>query len=332
MQGCKSERSGLPWLPASQRQGETIVSTRNLVLYALNSLGPYKIQNEIDNMRGDGFTTIVIGMFHIGNPSVAKNTQLGDIIFNGGEPIVIRAGKDVSNAPNWPRQIAKLKGDGSSVTKVYACFGGGDPVQNFSTIKEIYDKHRTFEGTQLKRNLAVFRKTFPAFDGIDMDCEDAYDLPSFVAFCEMMIGMGYDITFCPYAAQDFWNNALARIDKHPGAKVKWWNLQCYAGGAGNNPKDWSPPGAPPGYIIPGDWGHFWDPEYKAWFGDCPAPMGQLFKTFSGQSAVGGGFVYELDLIRDTIKNIPIRGTHCESQEPRLPVIYREFVQRGLAGK
>jgi hypothetical protein len=310
------------------------VSTRNnFVLYSLYTLGPATIGGEINYMRESGFTTIVIGMFHIGNPEVAKDTQLGDIIFNGGKPLVIRDGKYVANAPHWPGQIGQLKQGTTSVTKVYACFGGGDPVQDFSTIKSIYEKNgNSFQGTMLKKNLEVFRQVFPAFDGIDMDCEDVYDLPSFVAFCDMMIGLGFDITFCPYAAQDFWNTALAKVSSaHPGA-VKWWNLQCYAGGAENNPKDWSPANSRPGYIIPGDWVRFWDPNSQAWFGDCPQDMQNLFATFAQQTAVGGGFVYELDLIRDTIKNIRVRGTGCAIQEPRYASIYLQFVKAGLGVK
>ena len=43
-----------------------------------------------------------------------------------------------------------------------------------------------------------FAATFPAIDGIDMDCEETYDVPSFAAFCKMLIGIGFGITFCPY--------------------------------------------------------------------------------------------------------------------------------------
>lgn len=308
----------------------------NFVLYSLYTLGPSTIGNEIKNMRGSGYTTIVIGMFHIGDPEVARDTQLGDIIFNGGKPIVIRDGKYVANAPDWPGQIAQLKQGSTSVKKAYASFGGGDPVQDFSTIRKIYENNgNSFEGTVLKKNLELFRKIFP-FDGIDMDCEDTYDPPSFVAFCEMMIGMtpGFEITFCPYADRDFWKEARDQIEaRHPGA-VKWWNLQCYAGGQGNDPQDWGR-SLPPGYIIPGDWGRFYDTNPKAppgWYGHCPDKMEQLFKGFSTRSAVGGGFVYELDLIRDTIKNIPERGTGCPTQEPQTEAMYLDYVKAGLDGK
>lgn len=314
-------------------RGIVMSTHNNFVLYSLYSLGPATIGGEISFMRQSGFTTIVIGMFHIGNPEVAKNTQLGDIIFNGDRPLVIRDGKYVANAPDWPGQIAQLKQGTTSVTKVYACFGGGGTVQDFSTIKSIYENNgKSFKGTMLQKNLEVFRRVFPAFDGIDMDCEDIYDLPSFVAFCDLMIGLGFDITFCPYQDPQFWNAALAKVSTAHRGAVKWWNLQCYDGGAGNNPQDWWPANAQPGYIIPGDWVRFWDPGQQAWAGDCPQDMENLFATFAKQTAVGGGFVYELDLIRDTIKNIPIRGTGCQIEDPRYANIYLQYLKAGLGVK
>jgi hypothetical protein len=312
---------------------------KNFVLYGLNRLGPWNIANEMGYMRADGFTTIVIGMFHIGNPAVKSSTQLGDIIFNGDEPIVIRDGKfnndpvrpNDPNVRDWPGQIAQLKASPTTVQKVYATFGGGEGVFDFSTIRDIYSKHGTFEGTQLKTNLEVFRQTFPAFDGIDMDCEDTYDIPSFVAFCDLLIKMGYDITFCPYWDQGFWNEALAEIERmHPNA-VKWWNLQCYDGGSRNNPQEWAPPGKPAGYIIPGDWVRFWNdaPDRRGWHGDCPDAMQKRFAGFASQPCVGGGFLWSLDLARDTGKNAPVRGNGCGGNTANFPVTYLEFIKRGL---
>jgi hypothetical protein len=307
------------------------VATPNFVLYALDTLGPWNIAKEIDYMREDGFTTIVIGMLHIGNPEVKKTTQLADIIFNGDNPLVIRDGKYVANAPDWPGQIARLKAPPTSVTKVYASVGGaGDVVHDFATIKQIYDDNRkSFDGTLLKKNFEVFRKTFPGIDGIDMDCEETYDGPSFVAFCNMLIGMGLDITFCPYERQNFWTAARVEIEKaHPGS-VKWWNLQCYDGGGSNNPQNWAPASAPPGYIIAGDWVRAWDPKYSRWFGDCPTNMTQKFASFAKQPCVGGGFVWSLDLIRDSMKNVGTRGNGCGGNDAIFATAYLAAVRKGL---
>jgi hypothetical protein len=129
----------------------------------------------------------------------------------------------------------------------------------------------------------VFRATFPAIGGIDIDCEDTYDPPSFVAFCKMLIGMGFHITFCPFTNTDFWANALVQIDKAYPNAVKWWNLQCYDGGGENKPQDWAdaiakaaPGHQNEGYIVAGDWVRFYDPDWKSWRGHCPNAMEQLF--------------------------------------------------------
>jgi hypothetical protein len=139
------------------------------------------------------------------------------IIFNNDDPIVIRDGKYIA-APDWPGHITELKGLGSKVTQLYACFGGAPPwVHDFATIKKIYnDNNNSFSGTQLEKNCEVFRATFPAIDGIDMDCEETYDPPSFVDFCKMLTGMDFHITFCPYTMTEFWTKALVQIEKaHP---------------------------------------------------------------------------------------------------------------------
>jgi len=288
------------------------MSALNLVLYAGDELGPLKIESELTYyyVQRGGFTTIVIGMFHIGDPDAAFDTELGDIIFNGGNPILIRDGSFFySGAQTWASQIKRLKtSSGSNVTKVYASFGGGSPVQDFATIKKIYEQNgNSFEGTMLKKNLGIFAGTFngpKAIDGIDMDCEETYDMPSFVAFCEMMIGFGFSITFCPFVAQsDFWTPAQQQLEaKHPGI-VKWWNLQCYAGGGDNTPGDWTTPSMPDGFLIPGDWVRFWNPNPPVgWMGDCPTAMQAKFAGpgFKKQRCVGGGFVWDLDLVRDTM--------------------------------
>jgi hypothetical protein len=306
----------------------------NLVLYAGDELGPLKIENELQfyNVQNGGYTTIVIGMFHIGNPAAAKDTQLGDIIFNGGNPILIRGGQlFYTCAPTWASQIKRLK-TSSSVTKVYASFGGGSPVQDFATIQQIYQQNgNSFQGTMLQTNLQLFAQTFRgAFDGIDMDCEETYDVPSFVAFCEMLINLGFAITFCPYTMQSFWDTAQNKVQAaYPGA-VKWWNLQCYDGGSGNNPQKWGQ-GLPNGFIIPGDWVRFWDPSSGGFIGDCPTDMTTLFQSFAGMSAVGGGFVYNLDLARDTVDNIPARGNGCGGTNENTPAVYRGVVQNALGG-
>lgn len=297
------------------------MDTPNFVLYGLNRLGPYLINQHLEPVKASGYTTIVIGMLHIGNPAVKDTTQLGDIIFNGDEPLVIRdreqpfplvTGQHRADCLAWPGRIAALKGQSSSVTQVFASVGGGGwdyvnrrpLVRDYETIQSIYKANgNTFENSVLERNFTAFRKAFPAIDGIDLDCEETYDHDSFVAFCEMLIKIGFVLTFCPYEQQEqpFWVNALVALEKrHLMRYVKWWNLQCYDGGRNNEPDRWATAiGAafkqPPvrDYIVAGDWAKFWNNDH--WDGNCPAFLTQKFSGFS-RDCLAGGFIWVMDQI------------------------------------
>lgn len=261
----------------------------NIALYAGGPLGPDKIAQNLSATQKAGWTTIILGLFHVGRPQI-KGQNYGDLIFND-TPIITQG--EYQADETWPGNVEQLKQSGSSVTKIYASIGGGEPVEDFQTIQAIYQNNRnSFSGTMLETNLQKLKDTFPAIDGVDMDCEDNYDPASFVAFCEMIIGMGFDVTFCPYDRwqKPFWTGSLKQIENgHPGA-VKWWNLQTYAGGGGNDPKDWAdaiiaalPDFSTDGYILASDWTE-----------DSPSQVTDLFSNFKGESCLGGGFIWNMD--------------------------------------
>ena len=259
----------------------------NTAVYAGSPLGPSKIDQNLAATQGAGWTTIILGLYHIGRPSVTGQ-HWGDIIFN--DTPVIQQGQVVTPS-GWPARIAQLKQGTTSITKIYASVGGGSPVVDFQSIETIYQNNgNSFSGTDLEKDFQVFRQTFPAIDGIDMDCEDRYDQPSFVAFCEMLIGMGFEITFCPYSLTNFWPDSLAAIEKQHAGAVKWWNLQCYDGGYGNDPKGWAdaitsaiPGFDTEGFIVAGDWTN-----------DTPSGVTTLLKPLAGESCTGGGFIWNMD--------------------------------------
>jgi hypothetical protein len=286
----------------------------NLVLYGMNMLGPYNIANRAEFVRTSGFTTVVMGMLHIGNPAVKSTTELGDIIFNGDEPLVIRdgappfplvEGRQKAQCEAWPGLIAGLKDpSSSSVTQIYASVGGeGGPVRDFETIKAIYEaNNNTLDDSVLEKNFKAFKQLFPAIDGIDMDCEETYDLPSFVAFCVMLQKMGFNLTFCPYWKQDFWTEALFLLRERQLLRyVKGVNLQCYDGGAWNTPEQWATAigerfGMPPfkDFVVPGRAARFLN-DKGDWKGECPATIAEIFSHYP-KDLIAGGFVWEMDLI------------------------------------
>lgn len=282
------------------------MSKPNIAVYAEGALGPRQIAKNLPATQQAGWTTIILGLFHIGYP---PDWPEAAIYFNDPPPI-IDGGKYLADT-RWPDYIAQLK-QNSSITKIYASFGGWgvsekNGVQDFTTIHKIYEKNQhSFEGTLLKKSFEVFRQTFPAIDGIDMDCEDFYDKGtpnSFVAFCEMVIHLGFDVTFCPFQDPTWWADKLQRLQSNfMGDRVKWWNLQCYDGGDLNEPQTWAKEIArvtrrsTDGYILAGDWSRFWDPGENRWRGRCPESVKAHISPFKQQPCFGGAFIWNMDSI------------------------------------
>lgn len=263
---------------------------------------PPTLEQNLFAITQAGWTSVILSLFHIDSS--------GDIIYNN--PMIVQNGVYVGDAA-WPEQVAQLKTN-SLVTTVLASIGGGG-VSDFSNIQTIYDNNNnSFNETPLQKNFQVFRQSFPAIDLIDMDCEDNYDQPSFVAFCEMLIEIGFGITFCPYQNKPFWTGSLTAIEQnYPGA-VKWWNLQCYDGGAGNDPATWAaaiqkaiPGFNTDGFILAGDWSRLWNGQY--WQGDCPNQVQSMLSPFKPESCVGGAFIWTID---DMINYAAISKQHPDS--------------------
>ena len=265
----------------------------NFAVYAEGCMYPASasiqpVKTTISQLQQSGFKTAILSLFHIGRDyAISPKQVMGDIYFNNTP--VISKGSYVGD-PIWPGLINSMIG--GTVTRVCASVGGGG-VMDFETIQKIYEGNgNSFANTNLMGNFQYLRKTFPTISIIDMDCEETYDQASFVAFCQMLIGMGFGITFCPYTYQSFWTGSLAALNtSNPGA-VKWWNLQCYDGGGGNDPANWAtaitqavPGFSTVGYILAGDWTN-----------DTPSEVQALMGTFNKELCVGGGFIWTLDNI------------------------------------
>lgn len=264
------------------------MSNLNIAVYAEGCMypsgpnGQSAVSTTITQLQQSGFTTAILGLFHI--------DASGDISFNNTK--VFSDGGYVGQM-SWPDLVNGIPaGTVTTVSTICASIGGGG-VGDFANIKSIYATPDSPEKDNLISNFQKLRATFPVISIIDMDCEDAYDVPSFVAFCQTLIGLGFGITFCPYTAQDsFWNPSLAALNSSSPGAVKWWNLQCYDGGGVNAPGVWAtsiveaiPGFLCNGFILAGDWTD-----------DSPAQVTSLMEQFKAETCVGGGFIWTLDQI------------------------------------
>ncbi|MBA2672437.1 hypothetical protein [Ramlibacter sp.] len=275
--------------------------TLNIAAYGEGILYAPTLKTNMAAIQSAGWTSIILGLFHI--------RTNGTIVFNGTD--VVAEGRYVGD-PSWPALLAQLSapGGGNTIGTLLASVGGGGVV-DFATLQAIYEGNgNSFKGTMLEANFKAFHEALPAITLIDMDVEDNYDLPSFISFCQMLARMGYGLTFCPYRKMPFWTDALQTMTaSHPGA-VKWWNLQCYDGGSGNDPGQWAqaiaaaiPGFDTTGFLLVSDWSRFLakisaNPADWYWAGDCPPAMQQMLSQYKGQPSVGGGFLWTLDQIID----------------------------------
>lgn len=257
--------------------------------YAQGCLYPESAKHQpvaatIAQLQTSGFSSVLLGLFHIGRGNPIDPLQdLGALYFNDS---LIISGGVYRGDPRWPELIASLiKGTVQSLSASI----GGYGVKDFACLQQIYETNRhSFEGTMVQSSMREFRRQFPAVSVIDLDCEETYDAPSFVAFCKMLIDLGFGISFCPYTERDFWVKALVQLETYRPGSVRHWNLQCYEGGAGNIPSQWAaaivaalPHFRTDGFIVAGG-------EV-----DTPEALQQLLERLDAP-CVGGGFVWTLD--------------------------------------
>jgi hypothetical protein len=243
----------------------------NSILYAGNALGPAKISGNTNDVLESGFTTIQLGLLHIGRgPGGAKNPKpgliTGDIVFNNEEEgglIVISNG--VYKGPEtWPSQLKQLLSSQGKVTRMGWSVGGGE-CEDYQTIwgNFLVDP----KNNALYENFAELKKIFPFVDFIDLDCEEFESgyypdykwIEAVTDFGIMLKAIGFSLTLCPYKKElmSGWMEILTRLYALRGPSVSWINLQCYDGGDDNDPQTWAKEvqnlGIDVPFIVPGLW-------------------------------------------------------------------------------
>ena len=264
--------------------------TVNIAAYGEGIMYPPQLATHLHSIQTAGWTSIMLGLFHV--------SADGDLSFNNSP--IFTAG-EYEGDPAWIPQLRQLAtgNKGARGITLLASFGGWG-VNDFSNIQAIYEANmQSFAGTLLEANCEAFASTFGGIISmIDMDVENTYDQPSFVAFCEMLVAQGFGITFCPYSNISFWINCLSDLNRSCPGAVQRFNLQCYAGGSGNDPQSWAtaitaaiPSFNTKSFLLASDWA-----RTNNGSGDSPAGVQALLSGFQGDPCVGGAFIWNLDII------------------------------------
>ena len=228
----------------------------------------------MSTLRSSGFTTVVLWTIHVYYPS-------GDLIFNDQK---VCSGGAYVGAGTWPAQLATLKQAPTSVNRIEVCVGSGG-VNDFAAVQQLIASGGTNSSSILYRNFQALIAATGA-DAICFNDETLYDVPTLVTFGQMLASLGCKVTLCPYNNPSIWQSVKAQL----GAGVDAVYLQCYAGGAGNDPATWN------GYfgglkVQPGLWCKHGSGCAS---GDSAATVETRMTNWKSSVGITGGFLWLFD--------------------------------------
>lgn len=193
--------------------------------------GPFynNAASHINEIKNSGFNEVVVW-----NIEVKPN---GDLNFNGEFPLCSNGTYiGVSTHPDFAGNMASLKQ--GTVRRITFSVGSSN-YGDFEDVRDLVNAQGTGPGSILYRNFQALKTAIPALDSIDFDDENCYDQSTMTSFAVMLGGLGYTVALDPYTNRDFWTSVAAQINTERPGTVDLVHLQCYSGGAGNDPVDWN---------------------------------------------------------------------------------------------
>jgi hypothetical protein len=191
--------------------------------------------SSVANLKTSGWNALF--MFGI---SLQSN---GDITHSG--TTLVHDGVYVGDA-NWGPSVSALKSQPTSVTRYEVTLGGwGDT--SYEVVKSLVGSQGTGSASTLYENFDALKKAVPGIDAINDDDELTYDIDSSTAFGKMLNGLGLKLTQAPYMNQGFW----VQLKNNLGSGCDIVYLQCYQGGAGNDPGNWDAAYGNGFHVVPG---------------------------------------------------------------------------------
>jgi autotransporter-associated beta strand protein len=234
--------------------------------------------------KASGFTTLITFGIHV-NPD-------GTLMIGGSAC----ASNGVYVGPgNWGSLVNTLKTPPTTVTRYEVLIGGWQDT-SYDNIKSLVNAQGTGPNSILFKNFQALKNAVPGIDAINDDDEQTYDLASSTSFATMLGGLGYKFTLVPYTRQSFWvqlKNSITNCD--------YVYLQCYEGGAGNDPGNWNAAfGGTNGFslsgfhVIPGQESNTADPtNWTRWYLETGVQGGfyypdVIFNTTNWSAAIRNG--------------------------------------------
>ena len=189
----------------------------------------------IEKLKKSGFSYVIL--FNINVESDGTLTCDGETVCKDGVYVF------GNTQPEYVSDITSLKQWPTNIRRIDICIGGWGN-ESYSRIQSLVNSQGTDSGSILYRNFKALKEAIPVIDGVNNDDEHCYDVASAASFHIMMSDLGYKTSLAPYMNKSYWENLATRINSaRPGACDRVM-VQCYDGGAGNNPCDWHINGLP----------------------------------------------------------------------------------------
>ena len=210
--------------------------------------------------KASGFTTMIPFAMHV-------NAD-GTLVIGGG--VVCTNGIYVGPT-NWNSLVTTLKTPPTTVNRYEVCIGGWEDT-SYNNIESLITSQGTGSSSVLYKNFLALKNAVPGIDAINDDDELTYDLSSSVNLADMLGSLGYKFTIVPYTDQGFWVNLVNSV-----TNCDYIYLQCYEGGAGNDPGQWDTAFGHGVVVIPGQESNTANPA--------------TFRNWYLETGVQGGFYY-----------------------------------------
>jgi len=183
----------------------------------------------VPTLKNSGFTYAIL--FNINVEANGSLTMDGDTLCANGVYVF------GSTNPNYIADVTALRTSFSTIRRVECCIGGWTN-QSYLQISNLIKAQGTGTSSILYKNFQALKNAIPAIEAINNDDEYLYDVDSETAFHVMLYDIGFKTTIAPYMRKSFWQSFVTNVNSlRPGA-VDRVDLQCYDGGAGNNPNEW----------------------------------------------------------------------------------------------
>jgi hypothetical protein len=181
-------------------------------------------------LRTSGFNSLI--MFGVGV------TKEGDIMYYsntaGSKDVLVAGNGSYIGGDALAAKVRSLKtGNDTGVDRL-------EISMNAQNIRQLMASPGAGAETRLYRNFAALKQAW-TLDAVNNDDESIYDVASTVAFAKMLGKIGYRYTIAPYTQARFWSSVKSQLNSgltEPDLLLDRVYLQCYDGGAGNDPGGW----------------------------------------------------------------------------------------------